>query len=121
MRGAAQQLDQCELARSSARLAAFFTAHRAHLPQHIFVLDATPAHGTPIHDRDHGRWRTRTRDVWQRLAPWVHLLPASEMLVPQVRARGVKLDSMHWCLDSPQFAEYLSSVLTAVLSTVEPA
>ena len=111
-------LDQCELAESSARLAAFFSAHRTHLPQHVFVLDSPPTHGSAILDRDNGRWRTRTRTIWQQLAPWVSVLPASEMLVPHVRARSAKVDSQHWCLDSSQMEEYLSSVLTAIVSVV---
>ena len=50
--------------------------------------------------RDNGRWRTRTRAVWQRFAPWVTVLPASEMLVLQVR--HAKLDVQHWCIDTAQ-------------------
>lgn len=107
-------LSQCVFAQHSARLATFFTTHRAHLPKHIFVLDSPPVHGRAIFNRDNGRWRTCTRAIWQRVAPWVTLLPASEMLVPHGNA---KMDPMHWSIDSTQYEEYLSSVLTAIVST----
>ena len=45
---------------------------------------------------------SRTRAIWQQLAPWVSLLPASEMLVPHVHARNAKIDFQHWCLDTYQ-------------------
>ena len=118
VRQAGGGLNQCDYAQSSARLAAFFSAHRAHLPRHVFVLDSPPSHGGAIFDTDNGRWRTRTRSIWQQLAPWVSLLPASEMLVPHVHARNAKVDFQHWCLDSSQMEEYLSSMLTAITSVV---
>jgi hypothetical protein len=112
-------LDQCDFATSIARLASFFADHRAQLPQHIFVLEPTPWHGSPLFDRDNGRWRNlAVHRVWQRIAPFVTVLPASEMMVPHVHR--AKLDHQHWCIDSAQYGEYLSSVLTAVVSVVEP-
>ena len=108
-------LTQCVFAKDSARLATFLTIHRAHLPKHVFVLDLPPVHGKAIFNGDNGRWRTRTRAIWQQMAPWVTLLPASEMLVPHGKA---KLDFMHWCIDTAQFEEYISSVLTAIVSVI---
>ena len=117
VRLASGSLDQCELSRSHARLAAFFSSHRAHLPEHVFVLDSPPTHGRAIFDRDNGRWRTRTRAIWQLFAPWVTVLPSSEVLVPHVRSATI--DQQHWCVDTSQFAEYLRSVLTAIVSVAE--
>jgi len=73
-------------------------------------------HGTPTFEMDHGRWRTRARAIWQRVAPWVTILPAFEMLVPHGSA---KVDEVHWCIDTTQYEEYLSSVLTAIVARVE--
>ena len=111
----ATSLDQCAYARHNAGLAATMATHRQHLPAHVFFLDSPPVHTAPMFESDHGRWRTRARAIWQRLAPWVRVLPAFEMLVPQGKA---KLDEVHWCIDTTQYAEYLSSVLTAVVGGV---
>ena len=119
VRGAGGGLNQCDYAQSSARLAAFFSAHRAHLPRHVFVLDTPPSQGGAIFDTDNGRWRTLSHARHLAAARALGQFTARKRDAGAARARTQRQDRLqHWCLDTYQMEEYLSSILTAITSVV---
>ena len=110
--------DQCTFAEDVARMAVWVERNKERLPRHIFVIDSPPVHHNPINNLDHGRWRTAVRSIWQAYAPSVHVFATSEVLVAQGAAKILAHDPMHWCIDSAQYEQYLSVLLTSIVGTI---
>ena len=99
-------------------MAVWVERNKERLPRHIFVIDSPPVHHNPINNLDHGRWRTAVRSIWQAYAPSVHVFATSEVLVAQGAAKILAHDPMHWCIDSAQYEQYLSVLLTSIVGTI---